>query len=176
MNNIQLFRKDKDDISNFNIWQACNALTMTGLKDFFDDAYNTVSLGEILYDNKYTELSKAIKREMFLKVYNVIFLGVAKIGTYETLITVIKSVFGGDAKIKFENPKAGVLKISIGQHGIDSVSWVTKDGKNMASKSGDNLIFQSFINQISVEWVVSLVNQFLRPAGIHYLISIAYDN
>jgi hypothetical protein len=176
MNNIQLFRKEKDDISNFNIWSTCNDLTLRGLKDFFSDAYNTVSLGEILYDNKYIELSKAVKKEMFSKIYNVIFSSFAKLGTYESLITIIKSVFGEDAKIKFENSNACELHISVGQHGIDSVNWVTKDGKNIVSKSGANLIFQACINQISMEWVINLFNQFLRPTGVHYSISIAYTN
>jgi hypothetical protein len=177
MNNVELFRKDKDDISNFNIWAECNKVTGDELKKFFDDVYNTVRLGEILYDNKYTELTKVIKRAMFLKVYNVIFSSFAKVGTYESLITVIKSVFGETAKIEFESSKAGVLEIRIGQRGIDSVRWVTKSGESIVSKgSKDTIIFQAFINKMSVEWALELFNQFLRPAGIHYEISIPYEN
>lgn len=34
MNNKQLFRKEKDDTSNYNIWQACNEYTLAQMKLF----------------------------------------------------------------------------------------------------------------------------------------------
>jgi hypothetical protein len=185
MNDIQLFRKDEDDIKNRNIWLACRDFTLNGLKEFFKDAYETLSLGEILYDEKYLKISKAIKKDVFKNIYDTIFLSFAKIGTYESLITILKSVFGQEAKITFENPAPGVLEFSVEQSAIDKVEWAVKingqdSGDTMVIKKGDtttneDFIFQLSINEILMQDVIDLLDKVLKPAGMHYVINNITD-
>lgn len=174
MNNKQLFRKEKDDTSNYNIWQACNEYTLAQMKLFFDNAYGSKGLGEILYDGNYIELVKAIKRSIFLASYGAIIASFKKTGTYESLITIIKAIFGADAGITFTVDSPGVLGIDIAQHSSDVLNWVTRDNQSIVTRNDDNLIFQVFINQVYIDEVINLFNQFLRPAGIVYLINITY--
>ncbi|MDR2426816.1 MAG: hypothetical protein LBD46_06550 [Endomicrobium sp.] len=171
---FQLFRKEKDDISNYKIWKACNDYTLANLRTYFENAYSSQGLGEIIYDGQYIEISKAIRRDIFLQSFDTIMQSLDKTGTFEMLITIIKAIFGADAGITFNMTSPGVLEIDIEQHSSDVSNWIAKDGENIITIDGDNLIFQIFINQIYIDEVINLFNQFLKPAGIVYFMNITY--
>lgn len=117
---------------------------------------------------------KAIKRSIFLASYGAIIASFKKTGTYESLINIIKAIFGADAGIVFTVDSPGVLGIDIAQHSSDVLNWVTRDNQSIVTRDDNNLIFQVFINQVYIDEVINLFNQFLRPAGIVYLINITY--
>jgi hypothetical protein len=171
---FQLFRKEKDDIANYKIWKACNDYTFANLRTYFENAYSSQGLGETIYDGQYIEIFKAIRRDVFVKSFDAIMSSLNKTGTFETLITIIKSIFGEDAGIAFTVSTPGVLGIDIEQHSSDILNWVSRAGQNIITIDDNNLIFQVYINQIYIDEVINLFKQFLKPAGIVYSINITY--
>ena len=47
------------------------------IANWFEDAYNTQGLGQILYDNNLMPISRAVAKDIFVKNYNkIIFLSI----------------------------------------------------------------------------------------------------
>lgn len=172
----ELFRKEPADRSNEAVWNACRKYTLDQMSYFFDEAYNTYGLGEIMYDPAYTDLTKAISKEVFLKSFNLIFQSFERVGTFENLISIIKVMFGNDAGIVFEKDDAapGRLGIHISQKKINDSYWITKnDANRLITAEGDYLVFNEFLNEIYLDELKKLFAQ-LVPAGINFTITVNY--
>lgn len=175
MNKFKTLRDNEDSLKNHDIWKTPNDFSISQMQVFFDNAYSTKELGSMLYDGNYLELSKAIKKDIFMQSFSKIVESFDSTGTYESLITIIKSIFGEDCEMEFLEPYPAVLYININQHSSTIFNWVTKTGNKINATSGSYIVFQSFINQILLDDVVSLFNKFLRPAGVTYKVRISYS-
>jgi hypothetical protein len=174
MNNIQLFRTEKDDLANYSIWYSLRNWHNQGLKEFLDDAYNSYKLGEILYDEKYSKLSRTIKKDIFLTSFNAIFKSLNKAGTYDNLIEIIRAVFGQDAQITFTEPAPAQLNVNIVQNASDLVDWVSSDDDEIVTEDDDNIAFVALVRQIYLDEIINLFRQILIPSGIYFTISITH--
>jgi hypothetical protein len=172
---IQLFRKEDKDYSNYDLWTACNDYVLEGLKDFFDGAYKNIEFGEMLYDEKYTKLIRTLAKDLFSFSYDSLFRSLSKAGTYENLIAIIKAVFGSNSTVEFEEPSPAVINLNIVQSASNIFDWVNKpDEAYMLTDDGDNLVFLVMLREIFTDEIINLFRQILIPAGIYFNITIVY--
>ena len=174
MNNIQLFRREEVDVKNFALWLACHNHTMSGLSDYFNDAYGNKKLAEVIYSGEHADFFKLIKKSIFIKCFSALLESANRIGSFETLTTIIKAIFGHSANVVYSVPAPGILSVDITQHSSDSLEWVTVSGGEIKTLDDEEIIFVSLLNKIYIDEIINLFKQFFCPAGIIYKININY--
>ncbi|MDR0485938.1 MAG: hypothetical protein LBH29_04355 [Elusimicrobiota bacterium] len=173
---FQLFRTERDDLSNYAIWQFLHRYTIDGLKVFFANAYKTYAFGEILYNERYGKLCRVIAKDIFLNSYDAIFRSLNKAGTYENLISIIRAVFGADAAIEFSEPAPAVLNVNIVQNASQVVYWKTKDRDLLTdTEDGGKFVLTAMVRQIYLDEIINLFRQILIPSGIYFTIQITHQ-
>src|SRR5690606_24665272 len=120
--------------------------------EFFDEAYESYKLGEVLFDSMRDPMSGVILRENFRRSYFAIHDLFTRPGTFEFYLDVYKRVWGEDVDVEFVVPSPGVLQINIealasyeeifaAREIIDS-AYVYHD---VLDHEGDEIVFQTSI-------------------------------
>ncbi len=123
---MQYFKGDPKELKMVN--SALPALEADGLAldDFFTDCYETVALGELLYDNQRAPLANAIRRDIFARSFKQLFESFQRAGTFEAYIDVFTKIFGDDVAIVFTVPAAGKLNIAINATNTEENTFVAR--------------------------------------------------
>lgn len=139
-----------------------------GKDDFFDGAYECFKLGEVLYDSGRAPLANAIPRDIFREAFASIFDSFLVAGSFESYLTVFKTIFGDDVDVTFTVPAPGKLQIDIVASGLalfdligrsiqDDVyvidEIIDQDGNNIAGQSIKGFDTQYELEQMLFEMV-----------------------
>lgn len=153
--------------------------TLSVQKDlFYDEAYACFVLGELLYDNDYAPLARAIPRAIFRKSFATIFNAFLLAGSLESYLIVFRKIFGDDVEVTFTVPDPGKLNIDIVATGIETSLFLARSIVNgsyvfdeILDDEGDNILFQTvkgFESQYELEQMLFE----MVPAGIYTLITL----
>lgn len=140
-----------------NVWISLFTQTMVDLQSYYEQAYESQILGQIIYDNQLADIAKAISRSLFIKTYWQIFAEQQKNGTIDAHLYILYAIFGGDATIVVEqadplHPIFHILTKSIALN-----QWVTRAGEKMVTRAGDNLVFRSVLADLTNEEIAALL-------------------
>lgn len=145
---------------------------------FFDDAYGCFVLGELLYDNDYAPLARAIPREIFRESFATVFEAFLTAGSFESYLTVFRNIFGDDVEVTFTVPAPGKLNIDIVAAGFQLSDFVARRIvanayvlDEIIDDEGDNIVFQTvkgFESQYELEQMLFE----MVPAGIYTQITL----
>lgn len=146
----QYFKGDAKELK----FDAAGAAVTGPLSDekteFFDGAYSCFVLGELLWDNQLSPLSRAIPRVIFREAFASIFESFRVAGTFESYLTVFRQIFGADVEVTFTVPDPGKLEIDIVATGIELFDALTRYIENnqyvldeLIDDEGDNIAFQA---------------------------------
>lgn len=145
---------------------------------FFDEAYNTFTLGEVIWDSGRSPLANAIPRAVFREAFSALFESFTFAGTFESYLTVFRSVFGPDVGVEFEVPAPGKLNINIIAAGVTLSEFVARRivddvyvFDEIVDEAGDNIVFQSF-KGLESEYELEQMLFEMVPAGIYTQISL----
>ncbi len=112
---------------------------------FFDSAYDTQPLGDLLYNVDRVPLSKAIKQSIFRDAYTAIFEAFIVAGSFESYLTVFRKIFGTDVQVTFTVPAPGKLQIDIVSSGLETSNFVARTVVDN-SYVYDNVIYDDGVN------------------------------
>ena len=149
--------------------------------DFFEGAYETAPLGDMIFDSNRSPLTNAIKKEIFRAAFKQIFEAFVKVGTFEAYLTVFAKIFGDDAVISFTVPAPGKLTISIEATQIELSDFIYRIVENnefvydqIITQDGvDNLVFQS-IQGFATQYELERMLFEMVPAGIFTDIDLTF--
>lgn len=146
----QFFKGDATEIKYYNSGLPSVDAIIAQRDAFYDDAYGCFILGELLYDNDYAPLARAIPREIFREGFATIFESFIIAGTFESYLTVFRNIFGDDVEVTFTVPGNGRLQIDIVAAGFQLSDFITRYIENNAyvfdeiiDDEGDNIVFQT---------------------------------
>ena len=74
---------------------------------FFNEAFTTYTLGEIIWDSGRSPLANAIPRKVFRESFSAIFDSFLIAGTFESYLLVFRKIFGDDVVVTFSVPAPG---------------------------------------------------------------------
>lgn len=118
----QYFKGDAEELKYLAIWRAAQSVQSVDLDTFFEEAFNCLPLGEVLFDTKRAPLTNAINRDIFVTAFAEIIEAFVNAGSAEAYLTVFRKIFGEDVSVQFTVPNPGHLVIDIETPGgIDSV-------------------------------------------------------
>ena len=163
---MQYFKGDDVEIKLSGSAQAVFQNLQTELTAWFNDAYNSAGLGAILYDNNLVPLSQTIARDVFIKNYGEILRRWEYVGSFESYLYVFMQIFGPDTQITFEKLAPGALKIYIVTDQTGFINWLTQQGQEIRTQSGQPLMFKQVLG-IENFYEVQGVLDSLNPAGIY---------
>lgn len=175
---MQYFKGDATELKYYNSAQPI-AASLSGQKHlFFDDAYACAVLGDLLYDNDYAPLARAIPRDIFRESFSTIFDAFSLAGSFESYLTVFRKIFGNAVEVTFTVPAPGKLNIDIIAEGVSISNFVSRRivGNTyifdlIIDDEGDNIVFQTvkgFESQYELEQMLFE----MVPAGIYTNITL----
>lgn len=163
---MQYFKGDDIEIKLSGSAQAVFENLQAELTAWFNDAYDGAGLGAILYDNNLVPLSQTIARDVFIKNYGEILRRWEYVGSFESYLYVFMQIFGPQTQITFEKLAPGALKIYIVTDQTGFINWLTQQGQEIRTQSGQPLMFKQVLG-IENFYEVQGVLDSLNPAGIY---------
>lgn len=175
---MQYFKGDATELKYDAAGEPILTAISGQLDDFFEGAYETGPLGDLIFDDLRSPLSNAISRDIFRLAFKEIFDAFVNVGTFEAYITVFKKIFGDDVQVNFTVPAAGKLNIDIVAAGVELTEFITRYIQNnqyiideIVDDVDDNIVFQSikgFTSQYELEQMLFE----MVPAGIYTEITL----
>lgn len=171
----------KGDATEKKYYQSGQPISdqLSGQKSlFYDDAYACFVLGELLYDNDYAPLARAIPRDIFRESFSVVFEAFLVAGSFESYLTVFRHIFGDDVEVTFTVPDPGKLQIDIVAVGFQLSEFTTRYIQNnsyvfdqIIDDEGDNIVF-STIKGFESEYELKQMLFEMVPDGIYTEITL----
>ena len=110
----QKFKGDATELKFENSAEPILSAIGLALDDFFENSYICEQLGALIYDDKRSPLVNAIRKEIFVTVFNTIFTSAfVRVGTFEAYLDVFRKVFGDEVEVEFTVTGPGKLEIDI---------------------------------------------------------------
>lgn len=145
---------------------------------FFDDAYACFVLGELLYDNDYAPLARAIPREIFRESFATVFDAFLTAGSFESYLTVFRNIFGDDVEVTFTVPAPGKLNIDIVAAGFQLSDFIAREivanayvFDEIIDDEDDNIVFQT-VKGFESQYELQQMLFEMVPAGIYTEITL----
>lgn len=167
----------RDDIFEnkfINVWLSLWNQTLADLQNYYNLAYESSLMGQIIFDNQLADIAKLISRDLFIKTYWQIFREQTKNGTLDAHLYILYAIFGGDATIVVENPNPLHTIFHIATNSTVITQWVTSQGDNMVTTSGDYLKFRNVFQALTNEELIALL-QATGNYGEYLEFDIAMD-
>jgi hypothetical protein len=153
------------------------ALSMQ-LDAFFEDAYNSMPFGDLIFDDLRSPLSNAIAKDIFRESFGEIVDAFVEGGTFESYITVFKKIFGDTVDIEFTVPDPGQLQISIIADGVEESLFISRYIQSndyvfdqVIDDEDDNIVFQS-IKGFQSQYELEQMLFEMVPGGIYTEITL----
>ena len=139
---------------------------------FSDDALEAESFLLMLYDEGRMPFSDRIPRAAFISFLKECIANASFIGTFESYIFLIKSIFGEESSVFFEQVTPGVLTMTASSSNSVSFDFVARETSGGAyeffeiiTHAGENIEFAGFPGIESEAELGRLIAEFV-PAGI----------
>lgn len=171
---MQKVRNDVFENKFINVWLSLWNQTLADLQNYYNLAYESQALGQIIFDNQLADIAKVISRDLFIKTYWQIFQEQTKNGTLDAHLYILYAIFGGEATIVVENPAPLHTIFHIATNSIALSQWTTTSGDNMVTTSGDFLKFRTILQDLSNAELASLL-QATANYGEYLEFDIATD-
>lgn len=154
---MQKMRDDVFENKFINVWLSLWNQTLADLQNYYNLAYESSILGQIVFDNQLADITKVLSRDLFIKTYWQIFREQTKNGTIDAHLYILYAIFGGDATIVAENPNPLHTIFHIATNSIELNQWTTTNGDNMITTDGDYIKFRSILQELSNAELASLL-------------------
>lgn len=150
----------------------------TAKDEFFEYAYQTYKLGEVLYDSGRAPLANAIPRDIFREAFATIFDSFLEAGSFETYLSVFRNIFGDDVQVTFTVSAPGKLKIDIIAAGLALFDLIGRSIQNdvyvldnIVDYDNNQVVGQS-IKGFETQYEVEQMLFEMVPAGIFTQITL----
>jgi hypothetical protein len=175
---LQYFKGDADELKMVASGDEILEILSFQLTEFFDNAYDAMPLGDVIFDTGRSPLSNAIKREIFRESFNSIFTSFQVAGSFESYIDVFKKIFGDTVTITFTVPGPGELNIDIVADGLLISEFVARSIEDNAyvfdeviDDEDDNIVFQT-VKGFETQYELEQMLKEMIPAGIYAEITL----
>lgn len=184
----QFFKGDATELKYYNSGLTISDQMSAQKSLFYDDAYACFVLGELLYDNDYAPLARAIPRDIFRESFATVFDAFLTAGSFESYLTVFRNIFGDEVEVEFVADNlttppdpllgAGRLQINIVAAGFQISNFITRYIENneyvfdtIIDDEGDNIVFQT-VKGFESEYELKQMLFEMVPNGIYTEITL----
>ena len=97
-------------------WQVFNTIlnqTKIDIEDYYNTAYQSKTLGTILYEQGLMPIYKTLEKSLFIKAFSQIVEGEKRLGSVGAYLKILYAIFGGTAEIEVSKINPLHVKIDI---------------------------------------------------------------
>jgi len=179
MNRYQRF-KDNDEIEAQVIATVMPILDVIGvdLDSFFNQAFMTEGLGEVIYDLKADPISSVIDLLVYRKSFPAIHTLFTRPGTFEYYLDLFRAIWGQDVEITFEIPAPGILEINAVVLNLETFTLVARQIEdnqyvynNLTDRDGNRIAVRDLEGTKSQDQIDKLAIE-ISPNGIYVTITL----
>lgn len=174
----QFFKGDDLEQKFFNAGDPIIANLSAQKSEFFEQAFATMTLGDLLFDTGRAPLANAIPRAVFRESFSTIFDAFLVGGSFESYLTVFRSVFGNDVTVTFTVPGPGKLNIDVEASGLQTSFFRVREIVNEAyvfstlkDRDADSIMFRTVKGLESQAELERMLFEMV-PAGIYTQITL----
>ena len=173
---VELFKPNDIRDQKFNsIFDDLENGINADLDAFFDQAYASYLLGDILYENHLDPVAPVLNQAVYRTSFNAIHDLFTRPGTFEFFLSVFRAMWGADADVVFTIIKPGQLKIEI--YGStpayneilyrEVVGGTTYVYDEILTDDGDSLTAQESTGPQTIDELLMIMSE-LGVYGIYY--------
>lgn len=169
---MQNFKGDPTELKFRAVHEAVGGALSFQKGLFFDGAYETYPLGDLLYDERRAPLANAIPRDIFRESFYTLFEQFQEAGSAESYLYVFRKIFGDEVEVEFVVPAPGKLTINIQALGFEISDFVARyiqDNAyvydNIVDFDGNQIVFQTIKGFQSQAELEAMLFEMV-PAGI----------
>lgn len=171
----KLFRPNDERDQKFNrVFDTLETSINADLDTFFDQAYLSYVLGDILWENKLDPVAPVLTQEVYRTSFNAIHSLFTRPATYEFFLDVFRAMWGADVDVVFTIIKPGQLKIEIfgSTPSYNEILYREIVGPSyiydeIITEDGDTLTAQESSGPQTVEELLMIMSE-LGANGIYY--------
>ena len=166
---VQYFKGDETELKFYNSAAPLMDATSADLSAFSEDAYLAADFLLMLYDAGRFPFSDRVPRAAFVSFIKGCISNSNFIGTYESYIFLVKSIFGADSEVFFEETDPGVLNMTVSTTSSVAFDFVVLDGSTITTlltAEGETLSLFGIAGIENEAELNALLAEFV-PAGIY---------
>lgn len=155
-----------------SFWQYCADFPLKDLDTWYKNAYSDVKLGQVLLDESVFDFSVVIDPTFLTEQYEAIVQAFGEIGTFSSIETMIKAIFGEEVTISFSDGDIDPaieqyhLNVEIYETTIDFYQWKSKDGRLIGDDDGNQILFKTVFSYLNAEQARFVLSSIIA-AGIY---------
>lgn len=174
----QFFKGDTEELKFYNAGAPALAVITEERSEFYEGAFETFTLGEVIYDLALSPLVNAIPRNVFRTTFFSLFNSFQYAGTFESYLSVFRNVFGSTVDVTFTVPGPGQLNIDIVANGMELYDFIARGlvgttmvTDNVVTQDGDQIVFQ-IIKGLNNQYEAETMLFEMVPGGIFTTITL----
>lgn len=176
---MQAFKEnDPKELKVRSSFDPALSLISSNRSEFYEGAYTSYGLGQILFNLKNDPMARLVDLETFLESYPAFHELFTRPGTFEFYLQLFRSIWGDQVEVEFIIPAPGHLKINISaltsrldSFGAREVSGNAYQYHEVSDHEGDILMFQTSQGIKTQEEVNRMIVE-LHPQGIFLEINL----
>jgi hypothetical protein len=177
---VQNYKGDETELKFKASGMPAFDLTIDGLEEFNQQAYNTDAFLLMLYDEGRMPYSQRVKREVFVAFMRKALENFPFIGNFESYLFILGEIFGKESVIFFEIPAPGKLSISVDASSdilYEATARELSSGAytfyELVDMDGNELVYKA-LSGIETEEELYLLFSEIMPAGLVPTISLDF--
>jgi hypothetical protein len=177
---VQFFSSDKKEIKLYGAAREVFEFIFKDLQTWYNNAYESKKLGEVIYDNKLTPIASAMTRDAFIHSFNEIFEQWQYLGVAESYILVFKKIFGAGTQVELQQTTQdtkGQVIINIALKELQTYNWlISALGRGYVDRLVDaegqnNIVLQEAMTGYWED--IKKILHMLVPAGIYLKVNFS---
>lgn len=175
---MQFFKGDEKELKFYNSGKPEFDSIYFQKNEFSENAFDCFMLGEAIHETECSPIGRAVNIVIFREAFSAIFNSFEFVGSFESYLTVFKTIFGDDVQVTFTIPDTGKLEINIVATGIQLFDFNSRFIQNnsyqyetIIDDEGDVIGFQ-IIKGFQSQYELEQMLFEMVPAGIYTTISL----
>lgn len=139
---------DSEEQKFWRIYQALASQTLLDLENYFSTAYQSKTLGKILYEEQLMPIYKILEKSLFIKAFSQIIEGEKTLGSVEAYLKILYAIFGKTAQITITQQPLHLQIDIVAPINVHYI-WITKSKLKVVAKSGLPLVFKRLLARVT---------------------------
>lgn len=147
---VQFVDRSEEELKFWRIFEALIEQTKIDIQEYYNKAYESKTLGNILYEQQMMPIYKTLEKSLFIKAFSKIIEGERQIGSIEAYLKILYAIFGTEAQITISKENPLHIKIDIVAPVQTRHFWkVRKHNKIIITKDDKFIVFKQLLARVT---------------------------
>lgn len=146
----QFVDRSEEELKFWRVFSKIITDTKSDIQNYYETAYQSKTLGNILYDEQLMPIYKVLEKSLFVKAFSQIVEGEKTIGSIGAYLKILYAIFGGTAQIEVSKIDPLHIKIDIQAPIQVHYFWkVRKHNQIIITKDNKYLVLKQLLARVT---------------------------